>query len=251
VKLLLDIGNTRIKWAWLAGGQLQDPGSLVHRGREPPDALSFLDSLDIVPDEVRAANVAGADMARLVGAAISARFGLEVRFAATPAGTGTVRNGYTDPRQLGVDRWLAIVAAFQRYQQPVCIVDAGTAVTVDLVDGEGQHLGGVIIPGLDLMEQALHRDTGDIRIHAGSPAGVPGRAGLVLAGDTASAVHMGAYRAVTGLVRQCLDELQGRCGAGRLVMTGGDSERLRPMLDLPVEERPLLVLEGLAGGELS
>ena len=76
--------------------------------------------------------------------------------------SGSVRNGYEDIAQLGVDRWAAIVGAYTHFGSAVCIVDAGTAVTVDLVRDGGRHLGGLIVPGLQLMRSSLEQDTEDI-----------------------------------------------------------------------------------------
>ena len=242
--LLIDIGNTRIKWAMLDAGSLCAMDALEH-GAEDGAVKNMLERITTPPTGVIAANVAGERFAALVAGAVRERWGLSVQFAITQPQAGSVRNGYDDYRQLGVDRWLAIIAAVDRFAGSVCIVDAGTAVTIDAVAAGGAHLGGYIIPGLDLMRQSLGKETGDLHRFTVDelqqlPPGVPlpGR-------GTAEAISGGATAAVCSLIERCI----GALGAGEdvptLVVTGGDAERLTRHLDGAAHFRPQLVLEGL------
>jgi type III pantothenate kinase len=181
-----------------------------------------------------------------VTGAVRERWGLPVRFAATQLQAGMVRNGYHDFRQLGVDRWLAIIAAVDQIAGSVCIVDAGTAITIDAVAAGGAHLGGYIIPGLDLMRLSLDEETGDLRRLAGEkfqelPAGLP-----ALGHSTAEAIGGGTLAAVCGLIDRCVGALLcERDAVPALVVTGGNAERLLRHLDMTAHHRPQLVLEGL------
>jgi type III pantothenate kinase len=246
LKLLLDIGNTRVKWAWHAGGQLEQPGSCLHRGRPLAAVLEALPLCGPAPAEVLAGSVASAELTGAIADAVRDRWSLPLRLAeAEPSALG-VRSGYADPRQLGVDRWLAIVAAYQRHQAQVCVVDAGTAVTIDLVRADGLHLGGLILPGLELMQEALHRSTGRVASAARMRAAAP-EPPVRLGRDTASCLQHGALLAITCLVRYCTEAFHGVEEAPAvLVMTGGDAPALLPLLGGRAEHRPLLVLEGLA-----
>jgi type III pantothenate kinase len=258
VKLLVDAGNSRVKWAVASGTGIVATGE----GRPGDAGLAGLPALDAAPDEIRLANVAGAAAGTRLAAALAARFGrtpLEARSATTGAG---VRNGYTDPAQLGVDRWLAICAAYARYRTAVCVVDAGTATTVDVVAADGSHQGGLILPGMALMESSLFRGTGDLaRLAGGGPAVErPGPAGgLTLGRDTAAAIRVAALQATGSLVLACGERVRRGQPAARLVLTGGAAPALLPaMLSLAggepataavalgLEHRPHLVLEGLA-----
>jgi type III pantothenate kinase len=245
MKLLLDIGNSRIKWAYDTGDQLQQSGETLHRGRAIDTVLSFVEQLPRTPTDVFAGNVAGAQIGEALSATFERCHRVTVRFATTAIKAGGVVNGYTDVSQLGVDRWAAVVGAYTRYQGAVCVVDAGTAVTIDAVDSGGGHLGGVIAPGLHLMRASLDRNTGDIQRFAQ-------RASSDLAGadffghDTASAVWQGTLTAVVTLIDSCLESLQDHSGAvPTLVLTGGDADGLLSALSVTAEHRPLLVLEGL------
>jgi len=243
--LLVDIGNTRIKWATLAAGGLRDTGAIEH-GADPAACAALFDRIATVPTRVSAANVAGDRFGAQFAAAVRERWNLSVRYAATQPNTAAVCNGYDDFSQLGVDRWLAIIAAVDRFAGSVCVVDAGTAVTIDVVASGGAHLGGFIIPGLDLMHRSLAGQTGDLgRLAADEPSllspglPAPGR-------GTAAAIGGGAVAAACCLIDRSVDLLDEPGKNATLVVTGGDARRLIRHLDRPAQHRPLLVLEGLA-----
>lgn len=247
MRLLIDIGNTRIKWATFADGAFLETGEAVHRDQVLDDALLFVDQvlgrINDKPEQVLAANVAGEKIGNAVHDAVRARWGLPVDFAATQPAAGDVFNGYDDYRQMGVDRWLAILGARHRYRQALCVVDAGTAVTADQVDDSGKHLGGVIVPGLDLMRRSLVSDTGDIATDLESE---PAPERLIFGRSTADAIDGGVLSAICGLIEDCMAGLSSRYGDSVLVVTGGDAERIIPQLRVDADHRPLLVLEGLA-----
>jgi type III pantothenate kinase len=261
MKLLVDIGNSRIKWAFVAGRDF------VAQGQADREAASGLDPLlasPLVPDEIRVANVAGGDAGMRFAGLLGTRFGRAPVLARSAASGPGVRNGYTDPGQLGIDRWLALCAAVVRYGSPLCVVDAGTATTIDVVAAGGDHQGGLILPGIDLMQSALLRGTGDLaRLSAGRPrpADVTAAAGVHLGRDTAAAIRNGALQATASLVQATVTGLPGRQqadGVPLLVLTGGAAAPLAAALlqraaregdphpGFRLEQRPDLVLEGLA-----
>ncbi len=245
--LLLDIGNTRIKWAMCDAGVLHGAGAIEH-GKGVTGVNAMLDAIEQAPVGIMAANVAGDRFGALVGGAVQERWDLPVRFAVTQPQAGSVRNGYEDYRQLGIDRWLAIIAAANQFAGSICIVDAGTAVTIDTISSAGLHHGGYIIPGLDLMRQSLSKQTGDLGRFVDdvqqpeiglSNHGAPGH-------GTAAAINDGTLAAVCSLVNHCVSEAGEDGNPPTLVMTGGDAERLIPHLEAGARHQPQLVLEGLA-----
>jgi type III pantothenate kinase len=247
MKLLFDIGNTRIKWACDTGSELLHSGEFVHRGLTPEQAVAFIAEFEPAMNikSAWAINVAGAELEHALAKALELRFGLALQIARTAKHCGEVINGYTAIEQLGADRWAAIVGAWQHFQRSVCVVDVGTAVTVDAVAADGQHHGGIILPGLALMAQSLNRDTSDIEGFASNSQGsIPGDDWF--GRDTLSAVQRGALFALRSVICQAVKQMSAQDGVAPLVvLTGGDAEALMPLPDFSVELMPMLVLEGL------
>lgn len=243
MKLLVDLGNSGLKWAWLEDRELQAPGHALHGGRA--DVAAALAGSGRRPDEVLLASVAAPALTEEVLERIRSLWPVPVRQARTEASGGGVRNGYLEPAQMGVDRWLAMVAAYDRHRAAVCVVDAGTALTVDLVEADGAHAGGLILPGRALMRSALLRQTGRIAVAAALEAGTD--PGGLLGRDTESCIRWAALRASVSLVESCVRDSARTGGqAATVVVTGGDAPALLRVLAVPAEHRPLLVLEGLA-----
>jgi type III pantothenate kinase len=237
MKLLVDLGNSRIKWAWHEQGLLLSPASAPATDGLPGDMAGRR------PDAIVLASVASVEATASLRDALEQRHGVAVRAVGTGRSSHGVTNGYVEPAQLGVDRWLAMIAGYVRYRSGLCIVSAGTAVTVDAVAADGRHLGGFIVPGLALMREALLRETGRIGVAAGLlDAGEPAADGW--GRDTESCMRLGAVRAVVGLVESCMKSLAPPGAA--LLLTGGDGAVVHEELSVPAECLPALVLEGLA-----
>src|SRR5204863_1090099 len=156
---LVDIGNTRIKWALYDGERLAQHGSAVHRGAVDAALRAFAAALPRELARVVVANVAGDALERALRAAVGSR---AVDFVATSAERFGVRCAYAEPQRLGVDRWVAVLAAHSLAAGAACVIDAGTAVTFDAVAADGAHLGGLILPGARLLAAALDRNTNAI-----------------------------------------------------------------------------------------
>jgi type III pantothenate kinase len=245
VKLLIDIGNTRVKWAFDSGNGLVAAGEAVHRDKPAGWVAEFIASLKEVPESAFAINVAGSAMEKVLADALQERFGLALTVVRTAECFGDIRNGYRSIDQLGADRWAAIVGAWQLRRRPVCVVDAGTAVTIDVVSGAGHHQGGIIVPGLVLMRAALNKDTSDIYGFAQQSEG-PLNDGEWFGRDTQSAVERGALFMLGAAIDKAVDEMSVVGDPPSLIVTGGDADMLGPVISHPVEHRPLLVLEGLS-----
>jgi type III pantothenate kinase len=243
VTVLVDVGNTRIKWATLADGQLVRGGSAVHRDSPEVAVAAFAAGL---PAKARiiAANVAGEPMAERLRALVAARPKSSLELVQTAAEQFGVRCAYTDPRRLGVDRWVAVLAAYHAARGAACAISAGTAVTFDAVDAAGAHLGGLIFPSTRLAAAALDRNTSNI----GSTAAAPAVArGLELLGrNTDASVGHAAWLALSAALDRAVATVERGLGARPVVyLTGGDAEALRGWLETRVELRADLVLEGL------
>ena len=241
--VLVDVGNTRIKWATLAAGRLVRRGGAVHRDSLDAGIAAFAAEL---PARARiiAANVAGGSMAERLAALVAAQPGSSLEFVATSAEAFGVRCAYADPSRLGVDRWVAVLAAYHAARGAACAIDAGTAVTFDAVDAAGAHLGGLIFPSARHIAAALDRNTSNIGNTAAAPAVARG---LELLGrNTDAAVGHAAWLALSSALDRAVATVERALGARPVVyLTGGDAEALRGWLETRVELRADLVLEGL------
>lgn len=234
-----DLGNTRLKlWLCDQHGQLLEAASVLHEGL----LLEVLDKLPETfgssPSAILGASVMSLEHNGHFMAACERKWARLPRFARTQKEQFGIRNAYGDGfDRLGVDRWLAMLGCLDigvAPTQQLCVVDCGTAITLDLLSVRGSHEGGYIIPGLTMMRESLFQHTANVR-HDPLPGDAisPGK-------STAEAVEHGALLAVISLVERLVsgpDKL--------LVLTGGDAFRLVPMLTCPYREEPHLLLKGL------
>ncbi len=233
MKLLIDVGNTRLKWALGRGATVSEPGALIHGG-EPASSIAALPISAV--DEVWIAQVAGSHHADALATAVRNRFGVHAQFARSAAAWRGLHNAYREPQRLGVDRWLVLMAAWSQAPTACCVIDAGTALTADCVDDAGHHLGGYIAAGLETQQRAV---LGATRFATRDTAADYG-AGL--GRDTEACVRQGAMLACLGAIDRAV-ALTG--SAARCLITGGDAVHLRPHLGAHWIWRPHLVLEGL------
>ncbi len=240
--LLIDIGNSRAKWATFKEGKLGPQRAAAHGSWGETDWR--LEIKQSGATRVLAGSVAAPAINDLLTVACRDTIGRPPEFVRSTAAALGVRNGYSNPMQLGVDRWLAVIGAFHRYRAACCVVDAGTALTVDGVDASGQHLGGFIVPGPRLMVDSLLTGTSDL---AGRWAweSTPDLASFPT--NTRDAIEQGCLAALTSLVASAAGRLESPGGqAPRLAVTGGAAQVLGPWLPQPAEFIPDLVLQGLA-----
>lgn len=252
MKLLIDIGNTRVKWACSRNGVLSEGGKSVHRGRSPADAVSWVATLPERPAIAYATNVAGTEVAAALRNALRTLWDAEVVCVTAQAQWQGLHNAYAEPGMLGADRWASLVAAWHTSSGRICVVDAGTALTVDLVEADGRHLGGVIVPGLALLRSALMQQTSDLAVLAGDMVDTDNTAVAACGKDTASAMVCGTRNMLAALIDRMATDFgdsdpvaELRPGFPAVVLTGGDATILAPLLQCDPEIRPQLVLEGL------
>ncbi len=240
--LLIDVGNSRLKWAFSQAGKLSAHGSAEHAGLVPVEAAQAW-LADEPPARIIAANVAGEVCGQLLAEWAQSHWQLELEFVEVDSGYNEIALAYPDPSKFGVDRWLALIAARRLASTDVAVIDAGTAVTVDVLTAQGQHLGGIIMPGMSLMQQSLQQKTAAIQ-HGLS---VHNRAKPALLGkDTASCITGGSLYAVTGAIEHLLAKLELQT-ASRLsvIISGGDADAVQAELTIKSQCVPDLVLQGM------
>jgi len=281
--LLVDLGNTRIKWAWLEGGELRGHGASPWPARwseplgsasaragagsastgqtlasrtvattadEPCAAPALATAQQAFPGLLatapRPSRLLYAPMTRTAGnQALEdwARRQWCIRAEACPAEAcrDGLANGYAEPARLGADRWAAMLAAWRRVRGAVCVMDAGTAFTIDCIDAAGRHQAGYLYPGAAALAGALAASTG---VNAGvAMRDAPGHGKL----DTSGCLDAALLLALKGVVQGAWREFTMAHPRARLFATGGDAIRVAAAFDgMPVERHPHLVLEGLA-----
>ena len=242
MNLLVDIGNSRVKWGWQTDGGIAHAGQLIHRVEQGEIAVGLsplIDRINSNPERVLVSNVAGPEFGQKLKQWCRDA-GVDAEFIRVESDQFGLRVAYKDPASLGVDRWLAMVAAKQRNRKPFCVIDVGTAMTIDAVDSDGTHLGGTISPGVFLMKESLLKKTADI--HYGEDG-----VGSIFANNTGDAVASGAWYAMASLADRAAYELEKRVGvAPRVFLTGGDGELVAKLMKSRTKYCPDLVLLGLA-----
>ncbi|WP_426194281.1 type III pantothenate kinase [Massilia sp. DWR3-1-1] len=244
--LLIDAGNTRIKWALAplaaaAGDWLAD-GAVAHAALG--ELATAWRAAGAAPTRALMSNVAGiamADQLRAALAEIAPGVPLET-FVATAERAG-LRNGYRNPAQLGSDRFAAAIGAHTLLPgQAVIIATCGTATTVDAIDADGRFVGGMILPGLGLMASSLARNTAQlpqVLANAALPTG--------FADNTDDAILAGCVAAQAGAIERAVAQAH----AATCLLSGGAARYIGPALRVPHRLIDNIVLLGLHAASLS
>lgn len=261
MNLLIDIGNSRIKWCLYNSveNEFGSEGAMLHDKAELPALFSEQWGLLDNPDRVVISNVSGQQLAESMDAWVDKKWKIKTEYVKTEAFSHGVTNAYSDYSELGIDRWMAIIAAWQRFRQQgkaVCVIDCGTATTIDGISASGQHLGGFIIPGHTVMQEILINNTSDIKMAKNiltrkilrketspgktlSPVNFPS--------STEEGVNSGCYLATISLIDSVVTSMQDDSGKQvNCIITGGDAEFVVEQLAGKFEYEPKLVLHGLA-----
>lgn len=233
--LELDIGNSRIKWRTLAGVC----------GVVPHNELAVFFEKDFgALSRIKIASVASNDIKSQVSRALEKKYQIRSEFAISQLNCAGLVNKYENPNSLGVDRWLACLAAWMESdKKAVLVVDAGSAITIDTVNEQSEFVGGYIIPGLEMMQAALVGDTGQIVCDIAARFR---RDCDLLPLSTREAVQRGACFAALAAVERAVRLFLQRRPNGRVFFTGGAGLELARAVAMEETYRPDLVLDGLA-----
>ena len=236
--LEIDAGNTRIKWRVVEAGD----STQLSMGVSPNEQGLFDELLELTrPALIRLSSVRGPQSTQAISDWVAGQWNMSVAVARVTRSCAGVTNHYEDMSRLGVDRWLAMLAAFKRANGACVIVDAGTALTVDAVDPGGSHLGGYILPGRQLMAKVLQDNT---RIRLSDEAM---QASTELGHGTEASVRNGIYASEVALIEKVLRDCRKQLGNSVLYLAGGDAPILAELLaEFKPEIVSDLVLDGLA-----
>jgi type III pantothenate kinase len=236
--LLFDLGNTRLK---IARRDAAGVGAVAALAWDAPDFLAQWHAFDSArPERIAIANVTRSHRLDALLALLDVRFGAVPRALATSmAQCGRLQVAYAEPQKLGVDRFLALLAASQSHQAQL-VVGAGTALTIDALAADGRHHGGLIVPGVRLMREAMTAAAPKVHWDASAHC-------EEFAADTASALESGIWCALTAAVERSAQRLALRVGsAPAIVLHGGDAAMLQAQLGVPARRDAQLVMRGLA-----
>jgi type III pantothenate kinase len=227
MNLLIDAGNTRIKWAW-ADDDLLDSGVL------PLEQAGELPALFKKPQGIQqiwVSNVAGEKVAQQISR-IECR---QLHFVVAQAMQCGVRNGYAQAGQLGSDRWAALIAAWHIVRGTCLVVNSGTATTIDALSAQGEFIGGVILPGVELMQRSLVAATDQLQMAPGKYTPLPL--------NTSDALYSGAIQSNCGAIERQYALLNDHNAP--IILGGGAAELLQKHIQLPMHIKDSLVLRGL------
>ena len=266
------MGNSALKWAILDQDRLSSQQRIPYQTHLMAHQLTQAwRTLDVPLTGVWVSNVAGDQKAETLTDWVNNHWGFKPTFVKTSHSECGVKNGYQNPEQLGVDRWLALIGAHQIEKSRLCVVDCGTAITLDVLSADGHHQGGLIMPGVTTMQYALKSNTYAL---AHTEMCVPDKErqaltnieGLVpqfsgqrcfnktlhphpeksfLAHDTHTGITLGTLYAVIGLLEYVIKTLEYQENKIILILTGGSVPLLKPFLQKPLMHIPDLVLQGL------
>lgn len=245
MNLVVDIGNSRIKWAVIGPDGMSGIAAADLDKASPTPLAAIADAIGGVRIErIVATNVAGAAVAAALSS-LAAGFNAELTHVRPTTSEYGVHCAYADPSRLGADRWVAVVAAHRLIEGAAAVIDAGTTVTLDVVTASGEHLGGLIMPGPGLTAATLGAETDGIGPTEPAERHVSG-VGL-LGTSTNGAVANGAMLALAAGIDRAIAEVARELQTSlTVILTGGLARTLEPWLESAVSYRPHFVLEGLA-----
>ncbi|MGR9071871.1 MAG: type III pantothenate kinase [Gammaproteobacteria bacterium] len=241
MNLLIDIGNTRIKWGIENEGRISAEKPIPHEDLFATRRLHGIWKEIHRPDCVALSSVAGSAKTKdVIGAVFTLWPEIKLVVAKSQNEAHGVKNGYACPEKLGVDRWMALLAVRKHYRLPAVVVDCGTAITLDILDENGTHRGGLIIPGLQLMKRALNQGTHLLEINERNYF-------VGIADCTEAAIHSGILYSISGMIERSLLSFKHESAEEiSLVLTGGDAEHVSAQLTSNCSVDSFLVLKGLS-----
>lgn len=243
-RLLIDIGNSRIKWVFTDGSEFHGLVQALPIAQTSKLFARWHADGDPRPAQVRLVSVTDHPAVASIMAWIKRHWGLDAERVATLSKSNGITVAYAKPEQLGADRWLAMIGAHARGLLPACVIDCGSAITIDAVDQAGQHYGGLILPGVAAQQLGL------AQLAPGLPSPNLENVAPLLAKNPPDAVLSGFLNGTAAALQGLIERIGKQTGLPlKPVLTGGDSQRLNAYFSDAAPVYPDLVLEGLAALE--
>ena len=233
--LQIDAGNTRIKWRVLKGSAAVLQGNQLTASVLAGEPLKLLGVTGLTLAQL--SSVAGDVVVNNLSSQLREQFDIDLHVAKVSAQVGAVSCGYSVPARLGIDRWMAVLAVFQKTGRAAVVVDAGSAVTIDLITANGEHQGGYIVPGIRLLQESLWKGTDQVKVDELASSDNTHSPGT----STDEAVARGCILMLVALIERLAAE-----HSADLVITGGDAMLLKTQLAAQADYYADLVLDGLS-----
>jgi type III pantothenate kinase len=240
--LLIDIGNTSVKWALLDVNGLQ--AMFQQQYPQESDETFFTELWKNVdkPHKVIVSCVANETMWDVLVATIEKLWNLKAnRVKAVASGYG-VTNAYAKPSELGSDRWCALIGACHEANSDIVVIDCGSAITIDVANVSGEHLGGYILPGISMMKQSLGMHTAQVVVDSSTTQSDS----LRPAKSTSGCVNVAVNLAAVSLIEAVIKQQQAKSARVQCLLTGGDADLIAKYLTAQYVKIPDLVIRGLA-----
>ncbi|MDG6777081.1 type III pantothenate kinase [Thiomicrorhabdus sp. zzn3] len=251
-ELFIDVGNTRVKFAIVEQGEYEYMGGFTLAFK--PSTENFLEIFSRIEcdkvNQVYVSSVASFEREHMLVEAVNECWAVFPIFLKSQASCCNLTNGYENPFQLGVDRWMAMIALHAKTTKPFIVVDAGSAITLDVVHNSS-HLGGFIAPGLTMMRNSLAQKSDKLNIECQKMgesllADSPDNEEPLLARNTTEGVCGGTLYMAASFVNYMISDLENSLHCHfKVYVTGGDGLTLSPLLNSPNEYIEDLVLQGM------
>ncbi len=240
MNLLLDIGNSRCKFAKQDGSAIKESGVITYKSKNKIDEIKSIFENDEAFNRVVICSVLNDQFNQALKKVLNDNLISNYYFVDPLQDTFGIKHCYKNPENLGVDRLVAMLAAHVNYSGNKCVIDCGTAVTIDAIDNNGKHHGGVIMPGITTMKYSLSSGTDIANITKTGDYSV-------LPDTTEDAMYTGCISAVAGGIEYVINTMQDKFAIfDRIIITGGDAEKMIPMIKIGLEHEATLVVDGLA-----
>ena len=241
MQLLLDIGNSSVNWAIEKKDDFSSSGAFAYSNETFQQDVAENFSNIKTPSSVIVSNVAGNEIFHSLNNWTNTQWQLECWQPEVLTEYKHLKNSYQDTTQMGLDRWLSMVASWEMNQSALCLVSCGTALTIDLIDNNGSHLGGYIIPGIELMQKALVDNTVQIN------SDIKKEPSISYANDTQTAINNGAFIATVSMIDNVIDRFLTELNTeAKCIISGGMANLMQPLLRHSFSYEPNLVLKGLS-----
>lgn len=246
--LLIDLGNSRLKWAVISDG-ITDYAEPQSYSTANLTEILLTQWSHITPARVVCCSSTNDENNAILKSFCQQQWDISPEYIQPEKSYAGVTSGYSNPEELGTDRWLALIAGYNDIGGNICIVDCGTAITIDLIKADGTHLGGLITPGLQLQLDSLTENIDRL-----SAVDQDSRPTTLLAQDTGNAIIGGVIYSTVAFIDRAASDLSHALDEDiSYIITGGDTGKLLPLLTKQQYnsssqwiDEPHLVLQGLS-----